>query len=217
MEPPIRLELMTVGLQNRCSTNWAMVARVRDCIKNVWSVKIFFNFSSCIPELSGYTRNDFRSLHIIFMITLLAITDGYKHFDIPIQEYMKRLGKNMVLKTLKPISHTNIEYIKVKETLSILEWLRKSSGTIILLDERGKWLNTREFVEMIEHGRDTGEKIIFIIGGSYGVDLELLQELKPRLLRVSDFVMPHSLALLVIIEQIYRAHEIIKGSGYHHS
>ncbi len=72
------------------------------------------------------------------MITLLAITDGYKHFDIPIQEYMKRLGKNMVLKTLKPISHTNIEYIKVKETLSILEWLRKSSGTIILLDERGK-------------------------------------------------------------------------------
>ncbi len=70
---------------------------------------------------------------------------------------------------------------------------------------------------MIEHGRDTGEKIIFIIGGSYGVDLELLQELKPRLLRVSDFVMPHSLALLVIIEQIYRAHEIIKGSGYHHS
>lgn len=78
-------------------------------------------------------------------------------------------------------------------------------------------MNTREFVEMIEHGRDTAHNLIFIIGGSYGVDLELMQELKPRLLRVSDFVMPHSLALLVLIEQIYRAHEIMKGSGYHHS
>lgn len=61
------------------------------------------------------------------MITLLAVTDGYKHFDTPIREYLKRLGKNMVLKTLKPISHTNIEYIKVKETLAILDWLKKSS------------------------------------------------------------------------------------------
>ena len=61
------------------------------------------------------------------MITLLAITDGYKHFDIPIREYLKRLGKNVILKTLKPMSHTNIEYIKVKETLALLEWLKKSS------------------------------------------------------------------------------------------
>ena len=48
MEPPIRLELMTVGLQNRCSTNWAMVACVANCIKNVGSVKNFYK----IPQWS---------------------------------------------------------------------------------------------------------------------------------------------------------------------
>lgn len=78
-------------------------------------------------------------------------------------------------------------------------------------------MTTGAFVEMIEHGRNTAENLIFIIGGSYGVDLELMQELNPRRLRISDFVMPHSLALLVLMEQIYRAHEIMKGSGYHHS
>ena len=41
VEPPIRLELMTAGLQNRCSTNWAKVAREADCIKNDCLVKIF--------------------------------------------------------------------------------------------------------------------------------------------------------------------------------
>ncbi len=61
------------------------------------------------------------------MITLLAVTDGYKHFDTPIREYQKRLGKHIVLKVIKSIAHTNIEYIKVKETLALLEWLKKSS------------------------------------------------------------------------------------------
>ena len=78
-------------------------------------------------------------------------------------------------------------------------------------------MTTGEFMEMIEQSRDTAENLIFIIGGSYGVDLELMQELRPRLLRISDFVMPHSLALLVLVEQIYRSHEMMKGSGYHHS
>ena len=41
LEPPIRLELMTAGLQNRCSTNWAKVACEADCIKNDCLVKIF--------------------------------------------------------------------------------------------------------------------------------------------------------------------------------
>lgn len=101
------------------------------------------------------------------MITLLAVTDGFKHFGEAIDEYGKRLGKTILLKPLKPISHTNSEYIKVKETALIKESLKKLSGTIILLDERGKGMNTREFSEMLEDGRNQSEDFIFIIGGSY--------------------------------------------------
>ena len=88
--------------------------------------------------------------------------------------------------------------------------------TVVLLDERGKGIKTPEFSEMLEKVKNTSENIIFIIGGSYGVDLELMRDSPHKLLRISDFVMPHSLALLVLIEQIYRAYEIMKGSGYHH-
>jgi 23S rRNA (pseudouridine1915-N3)-methyltransferase len=151
------------------------------------------------------------------MITILAVTDGFKHFGEAIDEYGKRLGKTIHLKPLKPISHTNPEYIKIKETTLIKESLKKLSGTIILLDERGKGMSTRDFTDMLEDGRNQSEDFIFIIGGSYGVDLELFADVPHKTLRISDFVMPHSLALLVLIEQIYRAHEIMKGSGYHHS
>ena len=70
------------------------------------------------------------------MITLLAVSDGYKHFRESITEYEKRIQKFATIKRLKPISHTNSEYIKVKETLMIMETLAKTKGQIILLDER---------------------------------------------------------------------------------
>ena len=61
MEPPIRLELMTAGLQNRCSTNWAKVACEADCIKNDCLVKIFLYNN----------RYDFYNSHLRWRETLL--------------------------------------------------------------------------------------------------------------------------------------------------
>jgi 23S rRNA (pseudouridine1915-N3)-methyltransferase len=151
------------------------------------------------------------------MITILAVTDGFKHFGEAISEYTKRTQKVVTLKPLKPISHTNPEYIKVKETLVIIETLKKLKGKLILLDERGKSMKTREFSDRIEDAKNSSEDLIFIIGGSYGVDLEVFTDIPHETMKISDFVMPHSLALLVLLEQIYRAHEIMKGSGYHHS
>lgn len=150
------------------------------------------------------------------MITILAVSDGFKHFKEAITTYETRIEKYATIKLIKPISHTNAEYIRVKETLLIQETLKKLSGTVYLCDERGKGMSTPHFAETLENARNNAENIIFIIGGSYGVDLELMAQIQHKLIRVSDFVMPHSLALLVLIEQVYRAHEIIRGSGYHH-
>jgi 23S rRNA (pseudouridine1915-N3)-methyltransferase len=88
---------------------------------------------------------------------------------------------------------------------------------VILLDERGKGMKTSEFSEMLEESKNMSENITFIIGWSYGVDLEVFADISHEKMRISDFVMPHSLALLILLEQNYRAHEIMKGSGYHHS
>lgn len=153
---------------------------------------------------------------VVTMITIVAVSDGYKHFDESIGEYMKRSWKFLTLKLLKPISHTNSEYIKVKETLQIIEHLRKIKWTTILLDERGKWMKTREFVDLIEDAKNESQDIVFVIWGSYGIDLEIFAQIPHKSIKISDFVVPHSLALLILVEQIYRAHEIMKGSGYHH-
>jgi 23S rRNA (pseudouridine1915-N3)-methyltransferase len=99
----------------------------------------------------------------------------------------------------------------------IMETLAKTKDRIILLDERWASLSTSALVETIERAKNESEDITFIIGGSYGVDLELFGNIPHRTIKISDFIMPHSLALLVLVEQVYRAHEIIKGSGYHHS
>lgn len=168
-----------------------------DCIKNDCLVKKFF-YTQC-------------------MITIFAVTDGYKHFDESIKEYEKRIQKFVTIKKIKPISHTNPEYIKVKETLLIIEALKKVSGKVILLDERWKGMNTREMSEMLENAKNMSENVTFILGGSYGIDLEIFRDIPHSSMKISDFVMPHSLALLVLIEQIYRSYEIMKGSWYHHS
>jgi 23S rRNA pseudoU1915 N3-methylase RlmH len=97
------------------------------------------------------------------MITILAISDGYKHFGEAIKEYEKRLQKSCKIILIKPISHTNKEYIKVKETLLVKEKLEKTKGKIILLDERGKSFSTLAFSELLEDYRRESEDIIFVI------------------------------------------------------
>lgn len=88
---------------------------------------------------------------------------------------------------------------------------------MILLDERGKGITTDAFAQTLHASRIHSDPLIFIIGGSYGIDRELFAHIPHQTWRISDFVMPHALALLVLLEQIYRANEILKGSKYHHS
>lgn len=188
-----------------------MVACVANCIKNASLVKIFCDFLRFLYYLLYFNR-----ILFLFMITILAITDGFKHFGEAINEYGKRLGKTVLLKSIKPISHTNPEYIKVKETLALIETLKKMKGKIVLLDERGKSMTTRVFADMLEDAKNESDDLILIIGGSYGIDLEIFRDIRHETLKISDFVVPHSLALLILLEQIYRAEQIAKGSGYHH-
>ncbi|MBC7503755.1 23S rRNA (pseudouridine(1915)-N(3))-methyltransferase RlmH [Candidatus Gracilibacteria bacterium] len=152
------------------------------------------------------------------MIHIIHISDGDKHFSEAVCEYRKRLEKNIEIHTIKPIKHTEITYIKREETKKLIEKLTKLKGTVILCDERGEDIGTPQFAEMLRKGRNERENIIFIIGGSYGVDIDILTAMNPiHLFGLSKFVLPHGLAFLVLIEQIYRGLEIIKGSGYHHN
>jgi 23S rRNA (pseudouridine1915-N3)-methyltransferase len=152
------------------------------------------------------------------MIHIFHISDGHKHFSIPIEEYINRLGKKVEIHTIKPVKHTEKNYIKREETLKLKEKLMKFRWTLFLCDERGKDVSTTHLERMIQDQENNGENMLFIIWGSYGVDIELLRDSFARieLIRLSHFILPHGLAFLVLIEQIYRSYEIRRGSGYHH-
>lgn len=154
---------------------------------------------------------------IIGMISIIRISDGEKHFSEATNEYLKRLSHNVELYTIKPIKHTEIPYIKREETKKLIEKIHKFKWRVILCDERGEDIDTIGFSNILQKWRNEGENMIFVIGWSYGVDREiLLKEFQIRSIKLSSLVMPHGLAYLVLIEQIYRALEIMKWSGYHH-
>lgn len=150
------------------------------------------------------------------MIHIIHISDSHQHFEGAIREYIKRLGKNIHLHTIRPTKHTDKNFIKNSETEKILEKITKIPGKIFLCDETGKSVDTYFFSKEIQKSNLHSENMIFVIGGSYGMNSELFSKNRREIIQFSEMVFPHSLALLILLEQIYRAREIIKGSKYHH-
>ncbi|MGH8692401.1 MAG: 23S rRNA (pseudouridine(1915)-N(3))-methyltransferase RlmH [Burkholderiales bacterium] len=81
-------------------------------------------------------------------------------------------------------------------------------GRVVALDERGRDLTTEQFAGLLD--RET----VFVIGGADGLD-ESVKKGAAVLLRLSSLTLPHALAQVVLLEQIYRAATILTGHPYH--
>ena len=79
---------------------------------------------------------------------------------------------------------------------------------LVALDERGRDLTTTQFAKVLD--RDTA----FVIGGADGLPPELKRS-AALLLRLSALTLPHALAQVVLVEQIYRAATLLIGHPYH--
>ncbi len=66
-------------------------------------------------------------------------------------------------------------FIRREETKKLIEKLGKIRGTIILCDERGDDMDTIGFSKMLQNTKNMSENLVFIIGGSYGVDIDVLK------------------------------------------
>jgi 23S rRNA (pseudouridine1915-N3)-methyltransferase len=96
-----------------------------------------------------------------------------------------------------------------------IEALLDQSSFIVVMDERGNGLKSLDFASTIQNLLNSGEsKIQFIIGGADG----LSDEIRGRanlLLSFGQQTWPHMLARIMLIEQIYRAQQILAGHPYH--
>ena len=89
------------------------------------------------------------------------------------------------------------------------------SDYVILLDERGKLLDSPALAHHIDNLFTNSRNVVMVIGGAYGVD-ERLTERADLVWSLSPLVFPHQLVRLILIEQLYRAQEIAAGRAYHH-
>ena len=101
-----------------------------------------------------------------------------------------------------------------EESARLLAAAEKLHGETWVLEETGKPMTTQSFANTVGAARDTGSHLVFLLGGAYGLSLEAKKA--GRALRLSDMTLPHELCRVVFLEQLYRATEVLKGSGYHH-
>ena len=138
------------------------------------------------------------------------------------EEYLKRLGaycRGEVIELPETKlddnpSDAQIEAALEKEGETILSRIPKGACVIAMCVE-GKQLSSPALAELIRVETVAGtSKLVFIIGGSYGLSQKVKQAAKLRL-SMSEMTFPHHLARVLVLEQIYRAFNINEGSSYH--
>lgn len=93
----------------------------------------------------------------------------------------------------------------------------KPQHYLILLDERGRQLDSPQWAEAFQERMNAGTKtLVLLIGGAYGVSAAL-RERADQVWSLSRLVFPHQLVRLIVAEQLYRAFSILNNSAYHHS
>lgn len=106
--------------------------------------------------------------------------------------------------------------LKLKEGEMILNFLKKEDY-LVLLDERGKQMNSEGLAAFIQQRANESEKnLVFLVGGAYGVSEEVTKRANYKW-SLSQLVFPHQLVRLILAEQVYRACSIIRNEKYHHS
>ena len=83
---------------------------------------------------------------------------------------------------------------------------------VVLLDAAGTQHSSEAFARFVEDRRQGGRDVCFVIGGPYGTALER----HDHVLSFGPMTLPHQLARVVLLEQLFRAHKILAGEPYHH-
>lgn len=126
-----------------------------------------------------------------------------------VDEYLKRLSRTggHELVVIKAGSRDEVS----------ARLLERSQGCYrVALDERGECLTTRKFAEKLEALELRGDvkTVAFLIGAADGHNAEL-RERCDLMLTLSPFTLQHELALLILLEQLYRVASLKSGSPYH--
>jgi 23S rRNA (pseudouridine1915-N3)-methyltransferase len=104
-----------------------------------------------------------------------------------------------------------VEVVEVRED-EALERRIPERAYVVLLDAGGRELSSEAFAEFLEQRRQAGLDVVFVLGGPFGTAIER----HDTKLSLGPMTLPHQLARVVLLEQLFRAHKILAGEPYHH-
>ena len=117
-----------------------------------------------------------------------------------VQHYRKMLAR-----------YANLEAIELRDEEKVTGRIPDDAYKVLLAAD-GEQMDSVQFSKFIDERRHSGRDLCFVIGGPRGLDLDSC-DLK---LSFGPMTLPHQLARVVLIEQIYRAHKIIAREPYHY-
>ncbi|XP_074571758.1 putative RNA methyltransferase At5g10620 isoform X1 [Curcuma longa] len=155
-------------------------------------------------------------------IPLRILTVGKKRsrgVQLLVEEYMEKLKyyccvEDIHLKS-NPKGSSNVKAQIDAEDNVIMQQI-KPEDWVIVLDEHGRDIGSEQLADLVGDGGRTGStRLAFCIGGPYGHGPQLRKRADVTI-RLSSMVLNHQIALIVLLEQLYRSWTIIKGQKYHH-
>jgi 23S rRNA (pseudouridine1915-N3)-methyltransferase len=118
-----------------------------------------------------------------------------------------------ILKEVKPASKPDLQ-VKQEEGALLLSHLGPKSF-LVALDPGGEQLSSEKLAVCLEGWQDRGiNHLTIVLGGALGLSAKVLEQ-ADLILSLSKMTFTHEMARLLIVEQLYRAFNILSGSGYH--
>ena len=136
-------------------------------------------------------------------------------------DYVRRIGRSFSLTVVEPKPETlpqdpsagEIERALLREAERILSEI-PSRARVIAMCVEGKPMSSEKLAEYLDRCATESGEVCFIIGSSHGLHPRVKERADVRL-SVSPMTFPHELFRVMLLEQIYRAAEILAGSRYH--
>jgi 23S rRNA (pseudouridine1915-N3)-methyltransferase len=136
-------------------------------------------------------------------LVLICVGKIKPPFADDVAHYVKLLGP-----------HARLDMIEVGEEEAVLKRIPAGSH-VIALDRGGEELTSEELAAFIADRRLARADLCFLIGGPHGLDPAVLEH-SQRCLALGRITLPHQLARVVFLEQLFRAHKILAGEPYHY-
>jgi 23S rRNA (pseudouridine1915-N3)-methyltransferase len=135
-------------------------------------------------------------------IAVVAVGRLRPPFADDVQHYQKLIAR-----------HVRLELVEVREDEKVTRRL-PDRAFVSVLDPEGEQMDSLRFSRFLEERRQSGRDLCFVIGGPFGLDVELSRV--DQRLSLGEMTLPHQLARVVLLEQLYRGHKIIAGEPYHY-